>query len=151
MAACLVTALVWECLDFDEICQYTAKLLLLPVSKNKWTILEFYFRLRLKPNSERPTRLNSTQLNWKTENRSVFCQSATFWTFSELAELSWVELSRVGRSEYAENWQKLVVTQFAVIDQQQLASIENFQRNLLSCVFLRKEYSLISRFAMDMK
>ena len=49
-----------------------------------------------KPNSERPTRLNSTQLNWKTENRSVFCQSAKFWTFSELVELSWVGRSELG-------------------------------------------------------
>jgi len=48
----------------------------------------------VKLNSERPARLNSTQLNWKTEKRWVFCQSAKFWTFSALVELSRVELSR---------------------------------------------------------
>jgi len=45
------------------------------------------------------TQLNSTQLD-STE----IAQFSEFWTFSELVELSWVELSWVGRSEHAENW-----------------------------------------------
>ena len=49
---------------------------------------------RVKANSERPTQLNSTQLkNWKSLR---FCQSAKFWTFSELVELSWVGRSELG-------------------------------------------------------
>jgi len=62
-----------------------------------------------KPCWERPTRLNSTQLN-STE----IAQFAESWKFSEVV---WVELSWDVRSEHAENSSKLVVTQFAVTDQ----------------------------------
>ena len=44
---------------------------------------------------ERPTQLNSTQLNWKKNWKSLsFSPVTKFLTFSELVELSWVELSR---------------------------------------------------------
>ena len=62
--------------------------------------------------SQRPTRLNSTQLRM-TENRSVFASRGS----SEHFRTSWVELSRIGRCDHSKNSDKLVVTQFLAIGQ----------------------------------
>ena len=87
-------------------------------------VCSFIIRVTFKPCSERPTQLNSTQLavglSWvelscksvqsasgalntlttqlnsteKNRKSLSFSPVAEFWTFSELVELSWVELSR---------------------------------------------------------
>ena len=54
-----------------------------------------------------PTQLNSTDIKQFAASRQVL----------NIFRTSWVELSRVGRSELDKNCWKLVVTQFAVTDQ----------------------------------
>jgi len=85
---------------------------------------------RLEPNSERPTQLNSTQLNWLSWVGSGALNTLTThltqlnwlasFSSSEHFQLSWVELSRVFRALRAPdstqlNWAEWasVVTQFS--------------------------------------